>query len=187
MGNPKSSSGLIGDGMETSHEDTLRAIGQGLENLGAVAFDLAVSEGDFVVSGECRKISSTPEPVQKKSFLSAILGPKPTPKPDAQIFKFSGVRFTSTDIIVLNRKGIALRFSSGSGAPDPHSLSHMLRMTGAYLDSRKSGLSRLTWHPPTLSLWEISSAGTTMKKDFTSSEMYDFWVHQFKKRTPGAA
>jgi len=172
--------------MQESYEDTLRAIGQGLQDLGAVAFELECSDGDFVVSGECRS-TITPEPAQKKSLLSFILGQKPTPKPSAQTANFSAIRFASSDIVELDRKGRALRFGFGSEAPDPHSPSHVLRMTGAYLDSRKSGFSKLSWRPPTLTLWEINSAGVTTRKEFTLSEMYDFWVHQFKKRTPGAA
>jgi hypothetical protein len=173
----------------TSYEDTLRAIGQGLENLGAVAFELECSNGEFVVNGECRKTTAIPNTVRKKSFFSLILklGAKARAEPDTSTFHFSEIRFTKSDIVLLNRKGRALRFSSGSGAPDPHSLAHVLRMTGAYLDSRKNGLSKLSWHAPTLTLWEVNSAGTKTRKDYKVSEMYDFWVHQFKKRTPGAA
>jgi len=175
--------------METSYEDTLRAIGQGLEDLGAVAFELECSRGEFVVSGECHKIPAGSDTIRRLSLLKLILnlGPKPTPQTTAQNFNFSDIRFTTSDVVLLNRKGKALRFSSGNGTPDPHSLSHMLRMTGAYLHSRKSGFSKLAWHAPTLTIWEIDIAGTKTRKEFTRSEMYDFWVHQFKKRMLGAA
>jgi len=172
-----------------NYEDTLRAIGQGLENLEAVAFELEYSGGEFLVSGECSRAFSGSNPIHRKSFRRLILklGAKPTPTPGRRTFHFSGVRFASSDIILLNQKGRALRSSSGSGAPDPHSLSHVLRMTGAYLDSTKRELAKLVWHSPTLAVWEINRTGNTIKKDFTLSEMYDLWVHQFKKRTASPA
>jgi hypothetical protein len=172
----------------SSYEDILRAIGQELENLSVTAFELECLDGEFVVSGEAQK-TITPEPVQKKSVLSLILNlgkQDSTPKPHVLTVSLPNIRITGNDIILWNRKGRALRLSCSS-APDPHNLSHVLRMAGAYLDSRKSGLSKLSWRSPTLTLWELNRAGTKTKKEFTPSEMYDFWVHQFKKRTPGAA
>ena len=172
-----------------TYEDILRAIGQELENLCVTAFELEYLDGEFVVSGEAQK-TVTPQPIHKKSIISMILklGEKNSaPKRETLTVNLSDIRFTSNDIILFSRKGRALRFSSGSGAPDPHSLSHILRMVGAYLDSRTTGLSKLSWRSSTLTLWATNRAGTKTKKDFAPSEMYNFWVHQFKKRTPGAA
>ena len=174
------------DSQKISYEDSLRAIGQGLEKLGAVAFELEHSEGAFIVSCEYRKTAAS-KPIQRKSFLRLIqnIVAKPTTEPTL-LSNISGLRLAGSDIADLERKGRAFRASSGDRTPDPHSLSHMLRMTGAYLDSGKSGLSKCSWRSPTLTLWEIR-AGKTTRKEFTLLEMYDFWVHQFKKRMPGAA
>src|SRR5262245_15663879 len=125
-----------------SYEDTLRAIGQGLENLKAVAFELEYSEGEFVVSGECLRTATT-KPIRKKSSLSLIqnIGAKrPAQKPRSGTFHFSRLRFNHSDIDLLNRKGRALRSALDNRTPDPYSLSDALRMTGAYLDSTESHL-----------------------------------------------
>jgi hypothetical protein len=137
------------------------------------------------IAARCRKGRVNDD--HKRQFfaieiLSYLLGPKPTPTPGTRTFHFSGLRFASSDIILLHEKGRARRFSSGSDAPDSHSLSHLLRMTGAYLDSTKRELAKLVWRSPNLTVWEINRTGDMIKKDFTLSEMYDLWVHQFKKR-----
>jgi hypothetical protein len=165
-----------------NYEDALRAIGQGLENLRAIAFDLEYSDGEFVVSGEAKKTPTT-KPVTKKSFLSLItsIASKQAPKRSSLTFHFSGIHFTAKDIMALNQKG-RVRRVSGSGAPDPHSLSHVLRMAGAYLDYTESQLTTMTWCSPLLTLWLTDKRGRETKEILKLPEMYDFWVHQFKKR-----
>jgi hypothetical protein len=176
------------DSLRISYEDTLRAIGQGLENLGAIAFELDYSGGEFVVSGEAQRTAT--KAVTKRSFLNLIqsIGSKqPVPKRNSLTFHFSGVHFTANDISALNQKGRTVRASSGNRTPDQHSLSHVLRTTGAYLDYTESQLTNLTWRSPLLTLWLTDTRGGETKEILKLPEMYDFWFHQFKKRTPGAA
>src|SRR5262245_48420057 len=170
-----------------AYEDILRAIGQRLENFGAVVFELENSGGEFVVSGECQKMSAAPKAIRKKSFLSLLQNVgarKNTAKPHSPNFHFSGLRFNQNDIEQLSRKGRALRSGVENRMPNPYSLPQVLRLAGTYLDRTESQLSKLSWRYPVLSLWHINRLGHEMNKVFTLPEMYDFWVRQFKKRTP---
>jgi hypothetical protein len=174
--------------VDIGYEDTLRAVGQGLENLQTVAFELEYSEGEFVVSGECQRTAAT-KPIRKKSFLSLIqnIGSKrPARKPGSATFHFSRLRFNHSDIELLNRKGRALRSALGERTLEPDSLSYMLRMTGTYVDCTASRLTKITWRSPLLTLWLTDKRGRESKEIFKLPEIYDFWFHQFKKRTPAA-
>jgi hypothetical protein len=168
------------------YENILRAIGQGLENLDANSFDLLeASDNEFVVGGECNKTKTlhAPKPGHKKSFLSLFRSedkPKTT-RTSVLGFNFVGLRFTSSDIELLDQKGKVLR-SSGYSSPNPQRLSHILRMTGTYLDYHGSRLLRLSWHQEILTLWHINRRSVEVKDLFTPLNLYDQWVHQFKKR-----
>jgi len=169
------------------YENILRAIGQGLEKLDVNSFDLLeASDTEFVVGGECNKTKTlhAPEPSPKKSFLSFFRShdkPKTTRTSDLG-FNFVGLRFTGSDIELLDQKGKVLRSSGDSCPPNPQSLSHILRMTGTYLDYHGSRLSRLSWHQQILTLWHINRRNVEAKDVFTPLNLYDQWVHQFKKR-----
>ena len=169
------------------YENILRAIGQGLENLDAKSFDLLeASDTEFVVGGECNKTRTlhAPKSSQRKSFLSLYRSddkPKTT-RTSVLGFNFVGLRFTSSDIELLDQKGKLLRSSGDSCPPNPQSLSHILRMTGTYLDHHGSRLLQISWRQQTLTLWHINRRNVEVKEVFTPLNLYDQWVHQFKKR-----
>lgn len=171
----------------TAHyQNVLRAIGQGLENLQVNSFDLEFSDGHYIVSGNCKN-SKTPVVHHRsvaKSFLSLVrnVSKKTTPNPSLP-FHFSGLCFAPRDIERLDQKGKALRSSWDGSPPNPHSVAQVLRMTGTYLDHNGS-LLRLSWRHPILTLWYVNKLGIEMREEFTPPDLYDVWVHQFKKRKP---
>ena len=172
-----------------NYQNVLRAIGQGLETLEVIAFDLKVSDKQYVVRGEARKPkTATPsEPDFKRSFLNLILrgARKRTAKTAGQLtFHFSGLRFTAKDIDLLERKGQGLQTHFETSAPSPHSLSQILRTVGAYLDLHECQLEKISWHDGLLTLWYLNRGGVESKDILSRVALRDQWGQQYKKRKP---
>lgn len=167
------------------YQNILRAIGQALENLNVKSFRLEISDGHYVVSGKCRDVKPphAPKSIIKKTFLRLVqtVGQeKAAPEP----FEFTGLRFTRRDIELLDQTGKFLRLTLDRCTPYLVSISHVLRMAGAYLDHTNGLLLKLSWRHRILTLWFINELGAHSKEEFRLPELYDVWVHQFKKRSP---
>ena len=158
------------------YRNILRAIGQGLENLEVKSFELEVSGSHYVVSGKSKKSHPACAPIAKKSFLSLIqnvgrrkaLGASGSPA-----FYFSQLRFIRSDIELLDGKGKVLRSDVDHRPPNPHSISHVLRMAGAYLDHTNRRLIKLSWHHRILTLWYINGYGIETREVFTPPVLYE--------------
>jgi len=170
------------------YQSILRAIGQGIEKLGVESVDLELSDNhEFVVSGMYRETTqaSTVKPKTKTSFLSLIINAAKTNakrKPDTALFHFAGIRFTQSNIDLLDRAGKASRSRRDGNPQNPLGIAHVLRMAGAYLDDKGSRFSRLLWQHGTLTLWHIKENGVEAKELFRPENLYDNWVHHFKTR-----
>jgi hypothetical protein len=172
-----------------NYQNVLRAIGQGLEALEVKSFDLEVSDNHYVVRGECTKpmLSDTPKSNLKKSFLRLVLAvsKKRTARAaESPPFHFTGLRFTRTDIELLDRKGQVLQTNFETSAPNPHRLSQILRTVGAYLDQDECRLVKISWRDGFLTLWHINRHGVESKDIMSPVALYDQWVHQYKQRRP---
>ncbi len=173
-----------------NYQNVLRAIGQGLEALEVKSFDLAVSGNHYVVGGEGNKpmtAHAPPKVSRKKSFLRLVLAV--TKKRTARAaglppFHFTGLRFTRTDIELLERKGKVIQTNFESDAPDPHRLSQILRTVGACLDQDECRLVKLSWRDGFLKLWHVNRRGVESKDILSPLALYDQWVHQYKQRRP---
>lgn len=172
------------------YQQILRAIGQGLETLNVDSFDLLeASDNEFVVGGNCNRSTNSHKPKRspKKSFLTLFCNNiklKNTRASVLERFNFVGLRFNRDNIELLDRKGKALRSSENARPPNPHSIAHILRMTGVYLDYKRSRLLGLSWRHQILTLWHINAFGAEVKVELTLPDLYDVWVHQIKKRRP---
>ena len=169
------------------YENILRAIGQNLEYIDAESFDLNASDDTFLASGQYKKTNATPspDPTSTKSFLGFIKTfgrKKPTQTPEPQPSYFSDLRFSQSDIELLDRKGKVLRSDLDRRMLDPHSISQVLRTAGAYLDHKQSRLLKLSWRQQILTLWHVNRVGVEAREVFTSPDLYSLWVHQFKQR-----
>lgn len=172
-----------------NYQNVLRAIGQGLETLEVLAFDLKVSDKQYVVRGEARKPKTAirTEPGLKRSFFNLILrgAPGRTAKTAGQLtFHFSGLRFTAKDIDLLERKGQVLQTNFETSAPNPHSLSQILRTVGAYLDLHECQLEKISWRDGLLTLWYLNRRGVESKDILSRAALRDQWGQQYKKRKP---
>ena len=173
-----------------NYQCVLRAIGHGIEKLGVESFDLEMSDNHgFVVSGTYRETKSpcAPKPRLKKSFLSLIINAAKNnckQKTDSTLFHFSKIRFTRNNIELLDQAGKASRTSWDGNPLNPLGISHVLRMAGAYLDSKGSLFLRLSWRHDKLTVWHFNGTDGEAKEMFTPQNLYDQWVHHFKTRKP---
>jgi hypothetical protein len=175
-----------------SYQNTLRAIGQGLETIEVEQFEIEAHKDSYVVHGYCKKLR--PNEALK---LGAITDARHNPQPKsasgvageiqrgrASSCEFSGLKFTRNDIERFELKGQAAS-KNDEGTPDPHRLSQTLRLAGAYLDKKESHLLRLAWRPGFVALWRKKGLRNETKDIFTPEILYDLWVRQYKKRKPG--
>jgi hypothetical protein len=172
------------------YEHILRAIGQGLEALSVEAFDLQVANDTFLIQGavtqkkpaNAAKLSSF-----KKAFLEichiakkSATSETPTGKAPASARSLH-LQFTQTDIDKLERDGQALR-SDWNASPLAHSLPQLLRTVGWYVDHKQGRLYRLSKDGDSLTLSYLGPIGTEKTETFTLLQLYDMWVHLYKRR-----
>jgi len=148
------------------YRNILRAIGQGLENLDVRSFQLEVSGSHYIVSGSCRKPQSMRFPIHKKLFFGLIQKSTLKESSPLSIFYFSQLRFTRSDLELLDRKGKVLRSDLSSHA-NFYSTSNFLRMVGSYLDHKGGRLLKLSSYRRILSLWYLNGAGIEVREIFT--------------------
>ena len=165
------------------YENILRTIGQRLESLHLEWFELAVSDGSYIAEGDCRKTYAVPSPapVATKSFLASLLGvgrKQPAEVVETRTEHFSDLRFTDADLELADQKGRVLRAKSDDSVLNPHSISHALRMAGAYLDHRKGRLLRLSWRQQTLTLWHVNMAGGEEEEKVMPAHLFKTSVDQ---------
>jgi hypothetical protein len=58
-----------------------------------------------------------------------------------------------------------------------------MRMIGAHLDKMGLTLLRVTLDNGLFTVWHKSRSGAELKEVFTQANLYDLWVHLYKKRT----
>ena len=176
-----------------SYQKSLRAIGQGLETLGVERFELETHSDTFVVHGYCKGLRSD-RALRPSLLREAFRYLRQSPKPRASgqtrrggsssSFEFTGLRFTRKDVDRFELKGKAVSVN-GAGTPNPHRLSQVMRLAGAYLDYKGSHLVKLAWQSGCITLWRKDGFREQSKDIFTPENLYDFWVHQYKRRKPG--
>jgi hypothetical protein len=174
------------------YEHILRAIGQGLESLSLEAFDLEVVDDTFSIQGTPTRKEPEESPVAKlNSFKKAFLGichtskkPKPSATPSERVPGSSRtlrLQFTQADIDKLERDGQALR-SDWERSPLSHSLPQVLRTVGWYVDHKKGQLQKISRNGETLSVSYTGWLGTEKVETLALMQIYDMWVHLYKRR-----
>jgi len=170
------------------YQTVLRAIGQGIEKLNVASFELETTDNqEYLVSGVYREGQRTGKPKKKSSLLSLIVNEAhiaTRQNTEGTLFRFAGVRFSRSNIDLLDRAGKASRWNWDGNPLNPLGISQVLRIAGAYLDSKHIRFSRLSWHHQTLTLWHLNALGSEVKEVFTSANLYDHWVRRFKARRP---
>jgi hypothetical protein len=174
------------------YEHILRAVGQGLEALSVEAFDLEVANNIFLIQGtatlkESEKPNAPKLSAFKKAFLDIChISKKPgTPETPAEKAGASSrslrLEFTQKDIDKLEHDGQALR-SDWEASPLAHSLPQLLRTIGWYVDHNQGRLHKLSKNGDSLTVSYIASIDIGKTEIFTLLQLYDMWVHLYKRR-----
>jgi hypothetical protein len=174
------------------YEHILRAIGQGLEALSIEAFELEVANDTFLIQGAAmQRESETPNAANlsafKKTFLDIcriskkpVTAETPAGKAGASSRPLR-LEFTQDDIDKLERDGQALR-SDWNASPLAHSLPQLLRTVGWYVDHKEGQLKKVSKDRESLTVSYLGSIGIEKIETFTLLQLYDMWVHLYKRR-----
>lgn len=162
-----------------SYEITLRALGQALEALGIESFELVLEGDNFVVYGG-PELAPTREKRSTATRFQLFRRNRAKTKPQRG-FYISGMRFQESDVKRLDHQGKDIRITP-EGCPDTNSLAHALRMIGAHIDKKGGILLRVIRYNRLFTIWYKNSLGAASKEIFTQSNLYDLWVHLYKKR-----
>ena len=168
------------------YEHILRAIGQGLEALSIEAFGLEVANEIFLINGTARANGSAKRSAFRKAFLDICqISTKATlsetlagtPGTSSRLVR---LQFTQHDLDKLEQEGKALR-KDWNGSPLAQSLPQLLRTIGWYVDNKKGQLQKIT-KGDSLRISYIECTGNEKSEIFTLLQLYDVWVHRYKRR-----
>lgn len=155
---------------DSSYAHTFRAFGQRLSKLDPLSFNLEFDGHDYMVSG----VSKTP--------LNSAANNRRTENNLST--SFSNLRFTQSEVELIDGTGKQSRTDKGISRVDPHSIPNVLRTIGAYLDPRGLRFLRLSSDNGNVTVWHLNNMQVETEEVFTPINIYDLWVRYFKKREP---
>jgi hypothetical protein len=173
-----------------SYQLTLRAIGQVLDLLRVHSFEIEVNGKDFVVHGVSEKSENQAAfkamglkklvKIFRPSGVTGREGQKG--KKARQPFAFSGMRFSEEDLDRLELRGQASRLKFG-GTPAFNTLSQALRALGAHIDHKRASLIQVSGCDDQITIAYNLPVGGEKIETFTRVNLYDLWVHMYKRRS----
>ena len=165
-----------------SYAQTLRLIGQDLEELLIEKFELEVDKSVFIVRGEIVVSESEPksaEPQPKAGFFPGLWKRKTiSPEPRAQIQAIER-RYTVVDI---ERLATAERTHAKDDKPDFYKPGEFLRVIGSYLDKKRGKLLKLCKGDQEVTLHYQTIHGEEKTELQRMSSFYDLYIHMCKQR-----
>jgi hypothetical protein len=171
---------------ELSYAQSLRSIGQMLDNLRIESFSIIVNADDFVVRDKTRnRAQLTP---REKAFLAKLQSNHSAAQDKANARKLAAGIFewqvTRADLEKLERQEQAKR-QNDRLTPESHSLPQVLRVLGGIVDQKRGQLISVSKADQVVSLEYSSSVGQNVSEQYTLPVLYDFWVRMYKRRTTG--
>jgi hypothetical protein len=186
-GGPKS--GLSGPGKQVmppsiNFSQLLRPVGQMLEPVKLESFTLKIDDVSVYVSGR-KQEESKPPPVRDVSLrvVWQALRRKRT-EPAAELQPSSGIielRYTPEDIERMDAQGKSNRMG-GSGTPEAHTLSQLLRAVGGYVDQKGGRLLEIKKINDEITVEYESALRKKLTETFTVAGLYDYWVKMYLRR-----
>jgi hypothetical protein len=150
------------------------------------SFSVTIEGSDIVVRGhQPMKPQEASLGLSLKSLWRLLAGGDSEPAPP-QPFAAVELRYTPAEVVRLDAERKNQRRSS-AGAPEPHSLSQILRAAGSFVDQKEGRLLAVTKEGPKINLVYESAAKSMLSEQFSVSELYDFWVKMYLKRAQRAA
>ena len=165
-----------------SYAQTLRLIGQDLQDLHLEKFEINVDESVFIVRGEIivtesEPKSSTPQP--KTGFFPGLWKPKTiSPEPRVQIQAIER-HYTAAD---LERLAKEERTHVKDDKPDFYKPGEFLRVIGSYLDKKRGKLLKLGKGNQEVTLHYQTIHGEEKTEIQRVSSFYDLYIHMCKQR-----
>ena len=153
----------------STNSQTLRAIGQALENERLEEFDLENQDGDFLVRGRPRL------PEGGEMLIHEVF---------RRLRRQGGVgefRYSPEDIDQLEKEGRAKR-QNGNRMPDFYQLSQLLRTVGAYVDQKGARFCGLSRHGSRLTLQYQMGEGQLTIEAHEIPSFYNFFVQLYLRR-----
>jgi hypothetical protein len=166
-----------------SYAQTLRLIGQDLQELPLEKFELEVDKSVFIVRGEIVVSESEPkpsEPQPKTRFFAGLWKPKTiSPEPRAQIQAIER-RYTAADLERFASE--ARSHSTSDEKPDFYKPGEFLRVIGVYLDKKRGRLLKLCKDDQQVTFHYETMHGEKLTETQRMSVFYDLYIHMCKQR-----
>lgn len=145
---------------------SLRAIGQSLEILKLVAFDLDKDGDDYVLNSD--SLTKTGEWILRNTLsVAEIIGGDGDPPASSRT-----LRFSPPDILRLNTVGQKRRRDTASlEMPKPTKLSQLLRTLGDHLDRTRTNEFHISWKPDAVLVDYRLAGGAMDRRTFTPEKL----------------
>ena len=165
-----------------SYAQTLRLIGQDLQDLHLEKFELEINESGFIVKAEIVVTESEPKsaaPEPKTGFFQGLWKPKTiSPEPRVQIQAIER-RYTAADLERFAKEG---RTHAKDTTPDFYKPGEFLRVIGSYLDKKRGKLLKLCKCDQEVTLRYQTTHGEEKTELQRMSSFYDLYIHMRKQR-----
>jgi len=155
-----------------SISQTLRAVGQALEEQHLEDFELENHDGDFLVRGR------PGQPQKGEKLIQEIFRRLQRPQGGVSL----ELHYTPQDIDCIERKGRERR-RNGSKMPDFYTLSQLLRTVGAYIDEKGGRLFGISRQESRLTLRYQKSEGEITIEAQDIPSFYDFFLQMSLHRS----
>ena len=166
---------------ESSYSQVLRVIGQILEQIKPVDFDLQLLQDEVILRFRAVATVSRERPKAKFSFFSAPSAPAKNQETTSER------HFSMQDIETLDREGQSQRVSPDGNA-EFYLLSQTLRTVGTYVEHRNVRLLGLNWDGSRLVLQLEGSDGRALTEEHAVASFHDYFLRMYlKRKKPTAA
>ena len=182
-----------GNGTNAFLGQQLRAVGQGLESLDVVDFDLRAEGDGYFALGMPRTSVKAGDAVNEStqnnlrntlqnawhSLISRGSADSKTENATSHVLR---ILFTPEGILKLEREGIAKRSENLAGVPNLEKLAQVLRMVGEYLETKSGRLLKVSKRQDRVLFEYATASSNPVKEDWHLSALYDFWLQMSTQR-----
>lgn len=167
----------------------LRAIGQDLENLRLIRFNLECTGSDYLIWPRSDSVDTqTRASLIANRRLRKLWQDRAKPRPRGQeeyisigsLGRVKRYRYTACELEAIDRAGQRRR--SQNGTADGHSLSQLLRTVGSLISQRNQKLLGIAWQEVSVSVVFEGDRGRREIDVYRLDHLYDLWVRMYLRR-----
>ena len=182
-----------GSRTHTSLGQQLRAVGQGLESLDVIDFELRAEGDGYFALGMPRmpvKVAdatsaSTQNNLRntlQNAWHSLITRGSADSKTENATSHVLRILFTPEGILKLELAGISKRSENSAGVPNLNKLAQVLRMVGEYLETKSGRLLKASKRQDRIWFEYATASSKLVKEDWQLSSLYEFWLEMSTQR-----